>query len=803
MAGVIAVVIILIAGAVFVSTSALKKTRTSLSQNGTANSASPKNVNEVYTLANAEFAPYKEEKSTVKPSLGEYSLKSTDLVNLKDVQNEAKTQFGPDQLQALEKTGFFTQPTIGKPGDPEQHLDISGNRADDMVDLYYQFSGSYRDFERKPENAIFVSTDFLLHTFHVLVDRSYQKAEQEYFAPTLTRLTEALYQDALNKYSQEKDSTLKESWKRLTAFYLVPRTILKTATVKKTDYFSEPAEEDAFTQQDKNSDSAENVQKQIQQDGASIPQEIATLAQQELNLVMKADATVTSPLYGKLKPESREDYTQYGPRSHYTKNSVLRTYFRAMMWYGRHGFEVTNTDLTRDAALMTWQLKSVDVNNMKAAKLWEKIYVPTVFFVGKSDDLSLYEYSDLLTKIYGDSPSDSAFADASKLDKFQNEAKQLEGPKILSEIKVFKDGNVPTKDELLKNTKGFRFMGQRFIPDSYMLASLTQGDEPPDKETGQKLPSTPTALMVMSVLGSNTADSLLNDWVKENAPDSDKVIAKVKNQLQKEFQSYDEKTWTQNMYWSWLYNLKPLFEQHNEGYPMFMRNDEWSKKSLLAALGSWTELRHDTLLYAKQSYSEMGGGGGEPPPPPPVPKGYVEPNMSFLTRLIALTTMTRDGMKSQGIMHPNQEQKFEDFLKSLNFFKDIAEKELSDSIISDDDYEKLRLIIKSNYPNIVWTPDGNEMTEQDARAAIIADVHTDAKKGQILYEATGVPTIIYVAVKDKGGTRLTRGVTYSYYEFTRPLGTRLTDLDWQGMIYDKKNSSDLPSTPSWTKDLTK
>jgi hypothetical protein len=165
--------------------------------------------------------------------------------------------------------------------------------------------------------------------------------------------------------------------------------------------------------------------------------------------------------------------------------------------------------------------------------------------------------------------------------------------------------------------------------------------------------------------------------------------------------------------------------------------------------------------------------------------------------------MTRDGMKSQGIMHPNQEQKFEDFLKSLNFFKDIAEKELSDSIISDDDYEKLRLIIKSNYPNIVWTPDGNEMTEQDARAAIIADVHTDAKKGQILYEATGVPTIIYVAVKDKGGTRLTRGVTYSYYEFTRPLGTRLTDLDWQGMIYDKKNSSDLPSTPSWTKDLTK
>ena len=39
-----------------------------------------------------------------------------------------------------------------------------------------------------------------------------------------------------------------------------------------------------------------------------------------------------------------------------------------------------------------------------------------------------------------------------------------------------------------------------------------------------------------------------------------------------------------------------------------MTNDEWQKKSLESYLGSYTELKHDTVLYAKQVMAEMGGG---------------------------------------------------------------------------------------------------------------------------------------------------------------------------------------------------
>lgn len=804
---VVIIVMILILASIYAVFIYQKNINNTLLRNGTLyqnkqNITKIMNQKAVFNLSESIFAEYKEDKSTVQPVLQPYILKSSELKNLDAIALDAKTQFDSEHLKTFETRGFFTQPTQPNPTDPNGTLDRRGTRSDDMVDLYSTFGGSSAVWERKPENAIFVTTDFMIHTYHVLIDRSFQKAEEVYFHPKLKQLTETLYTDSLKKYNQEQSQPLKESWKRIVVFYLVPHVILNSNISKPRDYFGGYEEQDKYFQDDKNSDSPANVQKQLQKYKSNIPSEIYELANQELNLIMKADAFgVTSPLYGALKPTALEDYTQYTPRSHYARNSILRSYFRAMMWYGRHGFEVDSVDLTRDALLMTWQLGSNTVNGKATSEVWEDIYLPTVFFVGRSDDLTFYEYIDLMKTVYGDSVTYNSLTDTIKLQQFQTQAQKLEGPKILSEIKLVNPFNPPTKDELLQSTKGFRFMGQRFIPDSYMFSTLTQGDEKPDPETGQSLPSTPTALMIMSILGSNTADAFLNDWVVQHAPQSDKVIARVKNQLKSEFETYDEKTWTQNIYWAWLYNLRPLLQNYTEGYPMFMRGEPWSKKSLVSGLGSWTELRHDTLLYAKQSFAEMGGGGIDHPPPPPVPKGYVEPNMSFITRLIALTTMTRDGLNSRKLLVPGQKEKFDRFLESLQFFKTIAEKELSDTIISDEEYEKLRTIIRLEYPYIVWTPDGDEMTEQDARIGIIADVHTDAKKRQILYEATGAPAVIYVAVKDKGGVRLTRGATYSYYEFTRPADSRLNDQDWQGMIYEGKNPGEIPPQPSWVHDL--
>ena len=104
--------------------------------------------------------------------------------------------------------------------------------------------------------------------------------------------------------------------------------------------------------------------------------------------------------------------------------------------------------------------------------------------------------------------------------------------------------------------------------------------------------------------------------------------------------------------------------------------------------------------------------------------------------------------------------------------------------------------------------EGPTLGIKDKRAAMVVDIHTD-KRGNVLEEGTGVPRVIFVAVKDANGPRLTVGFTYSQYEFTTP-GERLTDEAWQKEFYTDsgrnsvityKPKSDWPNINKWFQEL--
>jgi len=107
--------------------------------------------------------------------------------------------------------------------------------------------------------------------------------------------------------------------------------------------------------------------------------------------------------------------------------------------------------------------------------------------------------------------------------------------------------------------------------------------------------------------------------------------------LKSQFDTWDTSDWYQSLYTSWLFTLKPLLEQFGTGYPSFMQNTSYQDKSLNTSLASWAQLRHDTILYVKQSYTMSEGGGGPEELPP---RGYVEPIPEFYNRLLVLTQMT-------------------------------------------------------------------------------------------------------------------------------------------------------------------
>jgi hypothetical protein len=731
----------------------------------------------------APFAKYDYHPPAYTARVPEFKIILQELSNLPQFEQAAKRQFTPSQKEALQKQQFFIAVNLDKfySDNPQE----AGGRADDWTFLYTQTGGPEPPYLRRPENAVFVTTDFLLHVYHRLLEKELEYLEQRGFYRKLKKITDTLLSAVVNGYQHAGSPEQKESFQRLAAFLAVPGALLESAAAFSAHELLE----------DNRADTREAMFQNLEKLQNQIPAAAYDLARQELELVLDARQVTPSPLLGKYQQEQGlafpEDYTQFTPRSHYAKNPVLRAYFRAMMWYGRMNFLLASPQLTRDAANLTLLLEQAGLQQD-----WEDIYAATAFLVGESDDLGPQEYRRALGEIgRGD-------LSAGQIAALQKALKNYRKPRILSSAALGEKVLDLSKEELQDQTKGFRLMGQRFTPDAFIFASLTQGQERPDAQTGERLPGRPTALMIMALLGSKSAEPLLNEWVEKNAPGSRAVLKNRVDKLAGYFGKLSLAEWTQNVYWSWLFTLKALFQENQslEGYPGFMRQPEWGRKNLQGALGSWTELKHDTLLYAKQVYAEM-GNGEEPQQAPPVPKGYVEPNLEFFHRLIPLIKMTRDGLKQRGLLDDEFLRRNDDFLEAVEFFRKLAAAQLEEEPITAADFEKLRLA-PGNLRWVLSPLPGEETTENYGRSALVADVFTDMVQREILYEGVGIPNYIYVAVKDRNGPRLTKGLVYSHYEFTTPLGERLTDEKWREWNYGGDRSR-MPVMAEWSRALIK
>ncbi|WP_287191600.1 DUF3160 domain-containing protein [Syntrophothermus sp.] len=141
--------------------------------------------------------------------------------------------------------------------------------------------------------------------------------------------------------------------------------------------------------------------------------------------------------------------------------------------------------------------------------------------------------------------------------------------------------------------KGFRFMGQRFTLDASVFQPLVYREvkENPD---GQRR-VLPKVLDIPAAMGSGEAYAILKETGETRYRNYPENMAKMREYIK----GLDKSTWTQNLYWSWLYSLKPLIQEKPEGYPPFMHNRAGVRKELNTYLGSWTELKHDTVLCTK------------------------------------------------------------------------------------------------------------------------------------------------------------------------------------------------------------
>lgn len=768
--------------------------------------------NFVFKLTPNAFASTYEEVSKIVPKVPYSKVLVPELSNLASFEDLDNFNLSEPQKIALESDGFFLQ---------ENNIiadQSSYDASDDFVDAYKMFSPN-NIYRREANEALFISSDSALHLYHILIDRTFEKIEEDKFQAQLREMSEALFLDAIEGYRATDNLELKEAYKVLASYYLVPLVILdsaKSATLDKaleySDYENFALYQEALEKEERISSEKELDFKLAEKSylGVDLGDEIYEIVKSELSLIKEASKIEASPLLTPYRREFLNDYSQFVPRSHYTKNDTLKTYFIAMMWYGRLGFSLNSDILTKSALITTGQINSLEMKDgQKVATVWSDMMATIDFFVGEVDDLSAFDYTPLIKKVYGEDVFVSDFANEKKLAEFRAKAKtEFASPKIISEaLELFDDGG--KREELLEETKQFRFMGQRFTPDAYIINNLSQGEGQPDPETGQLLPSMPTALMTLNVIApeNETVASYLNEWINDRERiekeerESDRIIAKVANKLKAEFKTYTILNWQSNIYMRWLDSFRSLLSSYGAGYPAFMQSEAWAKKNLGTVLGSYTELKHDTLLYAKQSYAELGAGYNEEEEIPAVPMGYVEPDLVFWNKIIALAKTTVEGLEARNIMPQDFKSRYKAFIDSAEFFQEIATLELLNEKISEDQFEELRTIFHNNLDSIVAPLPGKELSDKEKRSGIIADIHTDAIRSQVLYEATGKPHIIYVAVKDANGSRLTRGLVFNHYEFSEKLDGRLNDEAWQERVY--LGQGEMPQASPWTKALIK
>ena len=613
--------------------------------------------------------------------------------------------------------------------------------------------GQYREFyqiyeqNRYNEVPVFITTDSVYHVYHLIFDKMLRDLETGYFIADLKTLTTSMLAASTAQYQALKGSSLGDPAIRNAAYFAVADKLLG---------LSDPAPADA--------DAMVNA---------------------ELALINAANTQAISPIWDRpnLPQEMKliEDYTQYVPRGHYTLSADLKMYFKAMMWYGRLTFRQVDDFETRRALLLVQALRTTSTpDGTSAVSLWEDIYAPTVFIVGKSDDLGYIEYGALSDKVFGANPDLNKFADPTLFASFQQAAKTLPPPQVNS-MWVWID-----QDKQLV-TKGFRFMGQRFTLDEYVFGQVIWRNV----GTIDKPRGLPKGLDFFAAMGSNEAASLLNGMGENQYLHFDSQSAKVKSQVA----ALGTDSWTQNLYWSWLYSFQPLIAPKGSAYPPFMQTQAWLRKDLQTALGSWTELKHDTILYAKQVMAEMGGGG-----PEQIPHGYVEPDPEAYARLLALTQMTEDGLQSRNLLSDLTKGNLDNLVSQLKFLQDISQRELGGGTITDNEYQQIMYwggTLEQFTLAAADTTGADSRDLSDQKAALVADVATGTNDLQTLValeEADGQPTIIYVVLPDSP-QRIAIGAVYSYYEFSVPSSGRLTDQQWQAQVEAGTN----PAQPDWTK----
>ena len=506
-------------------------------------------------------------------------------------------------------------------------------------------------------------------------------------------------------------------------------------------------------------------------------------------MAAKGMAQVT--LFGE---ERAIDFSQFTPRGHYAGTN-LEAYFRAMMWLGRtdlrllsqraSGQVVFNRRQFAAAALLAKLVEPVQSD-------WVQLDRTLRGFVGESDNMMPTDFVALRALV----GTDSSSALLTKTD--EELARAIVGggfgiQRIADQLLFVDPGN-----EGAPLDRAFLLIGQRFVIDSQVLSNVVY-----DRISKKPYRMMPNPLDVaFAALGNAGAADFLTDDLRTH-PDYPQALHQARALVDQHEPGY----WTESLYTAWLGAIRGASPGWGAAArtdaPPILSTQAWTKRILQMQLASWAELRHDNLLYAKQSYTGI--------PLCDFPDGYVEPAPALWHALADLGNRGAALLADLGIAN-NAMSYFTSLASTASMLEAMALQQEQGTPFTADQMAFINQAVQYKtesvvcttitrpagwYPNLFYSPDS-----ADKQDTIIADVHTQPADedgnivGKVLHVGTGYPRLMVVTFNTCSEPRAYVGVVSAYHETVTDNFQRLTDQAWTEQI-----AASPPAEAPWVADL--
>ncbi|MEZ4407067.1 MAG: DUF3160 domain-containing protein [Polyangiales bacterium] len=510
-----------------------------------------------------------------------------------------------------------------------------------------------------------------------------------------------------------------------------------------------------------------------------------------LDRITAAQGTAEVTLFGAPR---EVDLSQFTPRGHYAGVPARERYFRAVMWLGREGLRLVDVEEGR-AVVRRAQVEAAlglrAISDAQAREAWRDVDATVGALVGEPESLGLADLDVVAREV--ESAGGLARVDDARLAAIIDRVRGVR-PRVATAMLHRPDGFVGVVPEPV----AFSLSPQRYTPDA-MVLSRVSFDRVNAGNVRRMMPEALDA--AFAALGNDQAAALLEPSLRRHDYATELATARAL------VDAHESSYWSGSLYAAWIASLRTLSPRDalSEGtnLPAVMTTEAWGRRLLNTQMAAWAEARHDTVLYAAQSYSMSLGCS--------YPSAYVDPYPELWRSLERWSERAGAAVAAARWGDPNEATRWRSWAnRAKDATRRLGEIAARERGGEDHTAEQLAWVNDAEHAreeNHVCTTetvvDGGWLYDlYEPRVslgetrAIAADVHTQPddehgeRVGRVLHVGTARPQALVVVAGPPGRERAYVGYVSRYVERVTEGFARLNDEQWRAEL-------DRATTPAW------